>query len=135
MVRVDSAIQEQVRTRAGDRCEYCRLPQAVHPLTFHVEHIIARQHRGETVPDNLAWACWQCNSYKGPNIAGLDPDTGQLTALFHPRRQIWSEHFRWNGPWLIGLTPEGRTTVEILQINHPDYIRLRDSLIREGVFP
>lgn len=41
------ALREQVRQRAGNCCEYCRLRQQhdrFHP--FHVEHIVARKHGG-----------------------------------------------------------------------------------------
>lgn len=72
---------------------------------------------------------------KGPNIAGVDPDTGQLTRLFHPRRDIWSEHFHWNGPTVCGLTAIGRVTLYVLDINDPVRIEHRRLLIEEGVFP
>lgn len=84
---------------------------------------------------NLALSCFYCNSFKGPNIAGLDPLTGILSPLFHPRQQEWTEHFRWEGAQLIGLTATGRTTIEVLGINGADFVLLRMSLIREGVFP
>ena len=51
---MDATLPEQVRQRAGDRCEYCRLPQGAHVLTFPVDHIIARQHGGRTEHDNSA---------------------------------------------------------------------------------
>lgn len=84
-------------------------------------------------PDNLALACLRCNSHKGPNLAGIDPDTGRMTRLFHPRQDIWDQHFRWNGPYLLGLTDVGRTTIAVL--TNPDYVALRESLIAEGLFP
>lgn len=98
-------------------------------------HVIAKKHRGETESENLALACFYCNSYQGPNVAGIDPETNANTPLFHPRRDTWSDHFRWNGPQLIGLTPVGRTTIDVLRINHFDAVAVRASLIDEGVFP
>jgi 5-methylcytosine-specific restriction endonuclease McrA len=77
---------EAARRRAGDRCEYCRLPQTAFRRRFHIEHIVARQHGGSTNLDNLAFACWNCNLKKGPNLSGTDPETGQVTGLFHPRK-------------------------------------------------
>jgi hypothetical protein len=83
---MDDALRSLVR-RGGDVCEYCRLPQAASRFVrFHVEHIIARQHGGPTEPDNLGLSCGFCNFHKGPNIASLDPESGQLAPLFHPRR-------------------------------------------------
>lgn len=73
-----------------------------------------------------------CNLHKGPNIAGLDPLTGQLTPLFNPRTHRWEEHFRYEGPRLIGLTPEGRTTVAVLAANRRDRVELRLTLMLSG---
>ena len=67
-------------SRAGHRCEYCHLPSAGYPLPLQMDHIIARQHGGETDANNLALACVHCNRHKGPNIGGIDPATGSLTA-------------------------------------------------------
>ena len=110
------------------------MPQAAHVLTFPIDHVIARQHGGETVDSNLALSCTRCNSYKGPNIAGLDPATGELTRLFHPRSDNWPDHFRIAGPSIEGQTAIGRTTVTLLQFNHADSLALRAELIAEGIF-
>lgn len=76
----------EVRRRAGHGCEYCRIPQVAFRRPFHVEHVVARQHGGTTELDNLAFACWHCNLKKGPNLAGIDPETGQTVLLFNPRK-------------------------------------------------
>ena len=90
-------VARQVRQRAQDRCEYCHLPASVFPLPFHIDHIKARQHGGLTVLENLALACLHCNRHKGPNLAGADPNTGEIIRLFHPRTDRWTEHFEWAG--------------------------------------
>jgi hypothetical protein len=131
---MDAGLSNEVRRRAGNRCEYCRMPQDAHVRSFAVDHVIARQHGGKTDADNLALACLRCNSHKGPNVAGLDPASGAITRLFHPRQDQWEDHFQWQGPLLAGLTDVGRTTIEVLTMNHPDYVALRESLIEEGVF-
>jgi hypothetical protein len=110
------------------------MPQAFHPSRFPLDHIVARQHGGKTVTENLALACLHCNSHKGPNLAGLDPVSGQLSRLFDPRQQIWRDHFEWRGAQVVGLTTEGRVTVAVLYINDPDYVALRASLMAEGFF-
>ncbi len=108
---MDRSLRSLVQRRAGGVCEYCRLPQAASLFAlFHVEHIVARQHRGKTEPDNLAIACGYCNLHKGPNIAAIDPDSGQLVPLFNPRRDRWADHFMWEGTLVVGLTPIGRAT-------------------------
>ena len=132
---VSGELDRKVRRRAKGLCEYGRLPQAADPWTFQVDHIIAEQHRGKTRLNNLALACPRCNRCKGPNLSGLDAQTRRLTPLFHPRRDRWSDHFRWRGPRLIGLTAIGRVTIQVLNMNHPDDLKLRRSLIAEGVFP
>lgn len=59
-------VREMVRQRAGDRCQYCRIPQyAIPDVRFHVEHVVAVQHGGGDDPENLALACDRCNYYKG----------------------------------------------------------------------
>lgn len=104
-------------------------------MPFGVDHIIARKHRGETIDENLALACFYCNTYKGPNLSGIDPQTGENTRLFHPRNDAWDDRFPWNGPEILGLTAIGRTTIDVLRMNHPDAIAMRPSLINEKVFP
>ena len=133
---MDAALRKLVCERAKYRCEYCRIPQNQDPFfTFPIDHIIARQHGGKTESGNLCLSCYRCNSHKGPNIASIDSDTGEMVPLFHSRRDNWHEHFEWNGTLLVGRTPVGRATVALLAINHPDYILLRESLMVEGSFP
>jgi hypothetical protein len=119
-------IRNFVRDRAGDRCEYCRTNQTQDPFfRFHCEHIIARQHSGPTSESNLAWACHHCNFHKGPNLSGIDPVSGSMVALFNPRLQIWSDHFTTNGPIVVGITPVGRATIRVLDMNAPARVQLR----------
>jgi 5-methylcytosine-specific restriction endonuclease McrA len=92
---MNRATQAAVRKRAGERCEYCGLDQADSPLaSLHIEHIIPRIHGGTDALDNLALACIDCNLRKGPNLTGIDPETNQITKLFHPRQESWNVHFR-----------------------------------------
>ena len=130
-----------VRRRAGDRCEYCCLPQSAFRRAFHIEHIVARQHGGSTRLDNLAFACWNCNLKKGPNLSGVDPQTGQVTALFHPRKDEWEEHFSAviapssrSVVEIRGLTPVGRATVQVLGLNEEMRQMLRYELWLEGLY-
>lgn len=116
-------------------CDYCRMPQAFDSLPFQVDHVIAKKHRGGDELRNLAIACFHCNSYKGPNIAGVDPKTKRITRLFHPRQDKWDSHFRWQGARLAGVTAVGRTTVAVLNLNHPERVAIRAALIKGGIFP
>jgi hypothetical protein len=83
----------------------------------------------------LALSCSGCNLCKASNIAGLDPQSGQLTRLYHPRIDVWDEHFEWHGAALTGKTPIGRVTVDVLGVNQPQRMQLRELLIRLHVFP
>ena len=86
---MDAAIRDLVRRRAGNRCEYCRLPQSALPhAPFHVEHVVAKQHGGSDDTVNLALACDRCNLHKGPNLSGIDTETGVTVPLFHPRKDV-----------------------------------------------
>ena len=133
-MHMERALDRLVRRRAGDRCEYCHLPEPFASTPFQIDHIIAEQHSGLTVSSNLALACYACNHHKGPNLGGVDPRTGLKTWLFNPRRHKWSRHFAWDEAVLKGRTPIGRTTIVVLAINSPHRIAQRAALIAEGVF-
>jgi 5-methylcytosine-specific restriction endonuclease McrA len=91
---MDADIREKVRLLANNRCEYCRLPQEFSGLLFHVDHVVPRKHGGTDQLDNLALACPECNLRKGTNLSGMEPETGRVISLFHPRRDRWEQHFK-----------------------------------------
>jgi hypothetical protein len=128
-----SDLREFVRSRARGQCEYCLLPDNVHLLPFHVEHIVAKQHGGGNETSNLAWACDRCNAYNGPNLASVDPTTGSVVELFHPRTQTWNENFRMQNGVIHGLSPSGRATVRLLQMNSRRRVDLRRDLYNRGI--
>lgn len=132
---IDQGLEAQVRDLAGDACEYCRLGQRFSPMPFVLDHVVARQHRDNADIKNLALACGRCNLHKGPSKGGIDPATKGLTRLFHPRRDKWSEHFRFEGLRIIGRTNFGRTTVATLGMNDDDRLKIRYALLLEGAFP
>jgi hypothetical protein len=122
-----------VRLRAGQRCEYCHLADTVAAsATFHLEHIVAKQHGGSDDPDNRCWSCHRCNLFKGPNLSGRDPLTGKIVRLFDPRRQLWKRHFEWHRALLVGRTQIGRATITVLNINDPQRVELRQMLMSQG---
>jgi hypothetical protein len=131
---MDPALRAFVRERAGFRCEYCQLREVdAGRLAFQIEHIVARQHGGTDDPDLLCYACAPCNWAKGPNLAGMVG--GKLYPLFNPRKQNWRRHFRWEHTVLVGKTKIGIVTVQVLNINDPVRVMLRDNLLFEGRFP
>ncbi len=126
---MDAATRDLVRRRADDRCEYCLLRQEHSELTHHIEHIIAKQHGGGDDARNLVLACHRCNLRKGPNLTGVDPASGKLVPLFHPRHDRWAEHFLFHGVRIEGITPAGRATVKVLAMNDARRLELRSVLL------
>jgi hypothetical protein len=123
---MNAATRARVRERAGNRCEYCHLHQDDSPLAaLHIEHIRPRMHGGTDDLDNLALACIDCNLRKGPNLTGVDPETNQVTELFHPRHHEWETHFEWLGAHVRGKTAIGRATIRVLGMNSDDQLALR----------
>ncbi len=132
MKAVGRALRDTVRQRAHDACEYCGFPEAFSELRFVIDHIVARQHNGQTISENLAYCCPFCNSRKGPNLTGIDPQTGGIARLFNPRTDAWKDHFRGADAVIVPLTAIGRATVAVLEFNHPDQLDPRHTLVREG---
>jgi len=123
---MDATTRTIVRERAAWRCEYCGLPEAATPyVPFHVEHVIAQQHLEDNSLDNLALACDRCNAFKGPNLSSIDPETKTVVQLFHPRIDLWAEHFELDAGTVMGRTPIGRATVRLLFMNAPRRVQLR----------
>jgi hypothetical protein len=132
---MNAFLRELVRQRAGDRCEYCHLPQEFSELHFHIGHVTPRQHGGTAAPENLALACPECNFAKGPNLFALEPGTGKIVRLFNPRRDKWGRHFRFSGARIVGKTPVGRASVALLRINSAERLRVGALLADLGTVP
>ena len=129
---MDATTRNLVRQRAGERCEYCRSRQEHSELIHHVEHIVAKQHGGSDDPDNLALACHRCNLHKGPNLTGIDPRTGEVAPLFHPRRHNWFDHFVFEGVRIDGISATGRATVHVLAMNDARRLEVRKEALEHG---
>ena len=121
-----------VAERADFCCEYCLITEEDSFVPHQVDHIIARKHGGSSRLDNLAFCCAMCNMRKASDVASFDEQTDQVVPLFHPRRQVWSEHFRLAGALIEPLTDIGRVTVALLQLNRADLLVERELLIRQG---
>lgn len=100
-----------------------------------VDHVIAEKHGGQTTSDNLAFACFECNRYKGSDVASFDPHTGELTPLFNPRTEIWRTHFTRDAGLIVPLTSVGRVTVKLLRLNNEQRLRRRNDLVDVGRYP
>jgi HNH endonuclease len=132
---VSSGLRREIHQRALGRCEYCLLSQEDAFFPHEPDHVIAEKHGGATTIENLVLACLDCNRFKGSDIASIDPDTGNLVALFNPRTQKWNEHFSLSGGLIIALTPVGSATVRILKLNLPARVEAREALARRWRYP
>ena len=133
--RMLASLRREVRERAGERCEYCLLTESQEFPPHEPDHLIALKHDGQTTSENLALACFDCNRFKGSDIASIDAVTGELVGLFNPRTQRWFEHFRLDGAHIVPLTPVGRVTVRLLRFNLPSRIEVRKQLVVRALYP
>ncbi len=133
MMQMMGAIEAFILARAKFRCEYCHLPRAGHEERFSIDHVRPKKHGGQDDHANLALACLRCNLHKGPNLSGIDPLTGSVVELFNPRTQVWDEHFAWKSEALLGLSPTGRASIVVMNMNTPERLLLRRELIVEGI--
>lgn len=133
---IPTQLRDLAINRANNRCEYCLLHQDDETVYPHeIDHVIAEKHSELTQPDNLAYACFYCNRFKGTDLASIDPLSSEITPLFNPRTQIWVEHFALDGPIIVPLTAVGRTTVYLLKMNRPRIIQRRIYLIQLKRYP
>lgn len=135
--RITAQQKRAVFERAEGCCEYCRSQVRFAVQPFSIEHIVPRSRGGKTNMDNLALACQGCNNHKYTTVHGRDPVTGEIVPIYHSRHQQWSDHFAWSEDCtlIIGLTPTGRTTVEVLCLNRKGLVNLRRILYVAGAHP
>jgi hypothetical protein len=134
---VSEEVRQRVREQAGNRCGYCLSPQHLVLGTLEIEHLIPRGRGGSDAEDNLWLACRLCNSFKAQQVSARDPETDLDVPLFNPRKQRWSDHFRWttDGTKIQGRTPCGRATVSALQLNNMVAVTVRRYWIQAGWHP
>ncbi|WGV24265.1 HNH endonuclease [Halotia branconii] len=135
--RVTAQQKKAVTKRAQGCCEYCKSQASFAIQAFSIEHITPISRGGKTTLDNLALSCQGCNNHKYNKIEAKDLVSGNIVSLYHPRQQLWNEHFAWNDTFtlVIGLTPIGRATVEVLQLNREGIVNLRRVLYVMGEHP
>lgn len=132
-VYISNDLRKLVRERAAEACEYCLTPEAFSFFSHEIDHITAQQHGGETIESNLALACILCNKHKGTNLTSIDPQTGQIALLFHPRRDQWSDYFRLESEGIIPLNANARATARLLRFNDTSRLAERSALLAAGV--
>ena len=135
MPHIPVALRRLVIKRAANQCEYCGLSQISQIATFHIDHIIPVAAGGETIEDNLALACVSCSLHKSARLTAVDPTTSSEAPLYNPRKELWTNHFRWEGLQLVGITAIGRATVVVLALNRPTVLLIREEEAYWGRHP
>lgn len=134
--RQAQAIRNAVITRAEARCEYCLTQILISGQAMQIDHIIPESLGGTSNLDNLCLACIQCNLHKSDRVQGFDAESGTAAPLFDPRTQPWSDHFRWVDDIVIeGITPTGRVTADLLNMNNSIIVNARIVWVRYGLHP
>ena len=122
-------IQRLVRGRAQHLCEYCHTSEQWQYVRFTIDHVIPLSQGGTDDAENLALACFHCNRHKAGRLTAVDPDSGETVLLFNPRQQPWADHFAWSpdGLRVVGRSPEGRATIDLLALNRDRIISIREA--------
>lgn len=120
---LSEALRQVVRERASYLCEYCHSPEKLSASRFTVDHLIPQSLGGTDDLANLALACRRCNERRYNFVAGIDPESKEITPIYQPRLHKWSEHFCWEngGERIKGITPIGRATCQRLDLNDERY--------------
>ena len=133
--KVNPSLRKQVAERAYHVCEYCLIHEDDVFWGFETDHVISRKHDGKTVFENLAWACACCNRNKGTDVGTLVGEPPRLTRLFHPRINLWAEHFTLHRTEIEGLSDVGVGTVKLLKFNEEVRLKERHGLELVGRYP
>ena len=136
MAYLSEGLRQQVIERAHGRCEYCQTQQVV-VVSMEIDHIVPESAGGASDSDNLCLACISCNGFKQDFQTAVDPETSAELRLFHPRHDVWSEHFYWSedSVTLLGHSPEGRATIMRLKMNRPAVCESRRLWVSAGWHP
>ncbi|MDX1992047.1 MAG: HNH endonuclease signature motif containing protein [bacterium] len=134
---ISGAARARIRDRAKARCSYCQLPEICVYAPMEIDHIIPIAAGGTDDEANLCYACPLCNGNKHDHSEGYDERTDTYLTLFNPNTQQWSDHFAWdkNRATILGQTPQGQVTVDVLKINQPTAVAFRLLMVELGLYP
>ena len=134
---ISHAVRDTIAATDQYQCAYCHTQKQLIGRALEIDHIKPESQGGDDDPSNLCQACVTCNRHKAAKTTGVDPHTNENVPLFHPRRQLWSEHFAWSDDKVrvVGLTAVGRATVALLQMNNDDIVRSRQIWVAWGYHP
>lgn len=104
-------------------------------IGYELDHIIPRKHGGTNELDNLAWSCAICNNNKGTDVGTFLLPELDLVRFYHPRLDVWGEHFELSNSLSAPKTDIGKATIKIFKLNDPNRIEEREFLVTAGLFP
>ena len=84
---------DQVRARWGARCGYCDVTEEDAGGGLTVDHYVPLVAGGDDSDENLVYACFRCNLYKGDFHPTLE-DRANGHVVLHPLRDDISKHVR-----------------------------------------
>jgi hypothetical protein len=114
---ISESIRKFIANRAKYCCEYCKIGDDVSLYGFQIDHIISIKHGGKTDIENLAYSCFLCNNSKGSDVGTVFQSTMDFVRLFHPRLDIWNEHFVYEDCVFYAKTLIGEATIKVLNLN------------------
>ena len=136
-VYLSDELRQRLIKADDHQCAYCQTTAANTGQLMTVDHIIPRSQGGSTEFNNLCFCCRACNEFKGQKTGAEDPLSGEIVPLYHPRQQLWQEHFAWDeaGASLAGLTAIGRATIVALKMNNQVIVSARHRWVSTGWHP
>lgn len=135
--KISVGLRRLIENDGKDRCGYCLTQRHLIGQPMTIEHIVPRSKGGSTIRENLWTSCIRCNLYKANRTSATDPLTHKRVPLFNPREQIWQNHFVWNRDktHIVGITAQGRATVDALRLNNADIVGARLLWVQAGWHP
>src|ERR1700722_16089752 len=117
---------QEVRERYHRCCGYCGVSETETGGELTIDHFRPVSANGDDSVDNLVYACFRCNTYKGdfwPN--GDDVNLGRR--ILHPLLDPVAFHLRENELTgrLESLTDTGRFHLDLLRLNRPQLVDQR----------
>lgn len=117
---------DQVRARFGMRCGYCGVSEDGTGGDLTVDHYLPVVASGDDSDENLVYACFRCNLYKG-DFHPSPEDRANGRIVLHPLRDDVAKHLHLEESTgrLQSLSETGRFHISLLHLNRPTLVALR----------
>lgn len=120
--------RERVRARANFACEYCGVSERDSGGELTVDHYQPQMANGGDDLENLVYACYRCNLYKGDYWT-----TENARRIFNPRLESINEHFWLSASGVLyALTATAEFTIHRLKLNRTPLKARRQRLLEQA---